>query len=155
MEQYIFSIKNKDSLDENYSYIFDVNDLYKNESYYELVIDNKKYYFSNYSQDFCFEKDKILIINMWNNIAVFSLENGEMLFYSGLSGLFVGVEELKMDFLIITDNTLFLIDKRYFYPWGFKTFTDHIQDYKLYRDDYNITLNFAVEDETTIKLNTV
>jgi hypothetical protein len=121
----------------------------------ELVICDKKYCFMGYSEDHFLKNTGTVLVNMWNYIVMFSINEGKILFYCGLNDSFVGVEELEMDFLITTDSTLFLINKNYFYPWGFKSFTDHIQDYVLHKDDYTITLKFAVEDDMTVKLNAI
>lgn len=121
----------------------------------ELIINEKKYCFEGYSKDYFLKNANIVLVNMWDKIVMFSINDGNLLYYSGLNNSFVGVEELKMDFLITTDSSLFLINKTYFYPWGFKVFTDHIQDYELDKDNYNVILKFAIEDEITVKLNTI
>lgn len=121
----------------------------------ELTIKDKKYCFEGYSEDHYLKNANVVLINMWNKIVIFSINDGNLLFYSGLNNSFVGVEELKMDFLITTDSSLFLINKTYFYPWGFKIFTDHIQDYEIDKNSYNVTLKFAVDDDITVKLNSI
>lgn len=138
----------------NYSAVF--GELKKEDSVFnELSINDKKYCFEGYSKDHYFENANVVLINMWNKIVMFSINDGTLLYYSGLNNSFVGVEELKMDFLITTDSSLFLINKTYFYPWGFKIFTDHIQDYEIDKNSYKVTLKFAVDDEITIKLNSI
>jgi hypothetical protein len=153
MDYFFVEIKELPEMENFDAFFSDLNS--ENCVFNVLIINDKKYCFEGYSNDHYLEKANIVLVNMWNKIVMFSINDGNLLYYSGLNDSFVGVEELKMDFLITTDSTLFLINKTYFYPWGFKIFTDHIQDYEIDKDSYNITLKFALEDDITIKLNSI
>ncbi|WP_445455836.1 hypothetical protein [Flavobacterium sp. HNIBRBA15423] len=120
---------------------------------YELLIKHKKYCFIGYSEVYDFEEDKVIAVNMWDCIIFFSTIDGEILYYSGLKETFVGLESLESDYLVITDNSLFLINKKECYPWGFKIVTDSIIDYHLKKDQYEIILKLDTDTEQIVKLN--
>ncbi|WP_375605469.1 hypothetical protein [Flavobacterium davisii] len=153
--QYRFIEKNKNNFKKDFTYIFEEKDLDKNETYYELVLSGKKYCFSNFCQDFYFEADKILIINMWNKIVIFSIENGEILFYSGLFDAFVGVERLKDSFVVVTDTTIFKINKTYFFVYDFNSIQHNILDFQISDSLEEIIIKFVdeeMQDDMVLKI---
>jgi len=113
-----------------------------------------KMYLINYDYDVIeFSENNSLFLNLSNNVAIISLKTGNIKYYSGLQETFVGVELLEYDFLIVTDTSFFLINKEYYYPWGYKSISDNILDYNLSKENYEITLNLAVDGELVEKLN--
>ncbi|WP_111308322.1 hypothetical protein [Confluentibacter sediminis] len=143
----------KKEIDYNYDFLFLNNS--KQDDYHLLSINDKKYLFEGYSSAIPFEKDGVVVVNMWWMIVIFSLVDGKLLYSSGLNESFVGIESLDSDYLVVTDVSLFMINKASFYPWGYKTFIDHVQDYELLKEDYDVKLYFETEEDVFVKLNSI
>jgi hypothetical protein len=141
------------SYKKDYNLIFHENDLEEEMDCYELLTNQKKYCFIGFPEKCSFNDDKVIAINMWNHIAFFSGFDGDLLYYTGLKETFVGLESLKNDYLIISDNSLFLINKEGFYPWGFKAIPDTIVGYNMTENDYEIRLKLDIDSELIEKLN--
>lgn len=149
--EYSFIKKSKKELKNKYDYIFIDN--HDQENYIELSIAGKYYLFSTSDTIIPFKNDKVIIVHTWIQIVFISLNDGNLLYYSGLKDSFVDAESLKYDYLIITDMSLFLINKYSFYPWAYKYFGDYIVNYELSKADYKIKLYLATEDNVSVKLN--
>jgi len=112
----------------------------------ELVIKNKKYCLPTYSQELYYEEDKILVINLWNKIVFFSSESGKILFYSGLLNSFVGIESIDYYFVIITETTVFKLNKSLNFVYDFLSFPYIIKDYRLSSSKSKLTIKFVDEE---------
>ncbi|MFK7051009.1 hypothetical protein FLACOL_00093 [Flavobacterium columnare] len=116
------------------------------DSVYKLKIKDFKYLI-NYEDDLIpFLEDEVLFINNSNSIGIISLSNGQILFFSGLFDSFVGVESLDTYFLVITDTTIFKINKFSFFVFDFNSLSDVILDYKISQEKKEITIVFVEED---------
>lgn len=122
-------------------------------SSYVLEIASKKYLI-NYD----FSINDILNSNYvaytdYSNVFILSVETGEVVFMSGLNGSFVAVDSFEFDILVISDFSVFLINKERLFPWGYKSIYDWIINYKKTSNDYEILLELATEESITMKLN--
>ncbi len=121
------------------------------DSKYLLEIANKKYLI-NYDYDVMdFSEQGVVCINLSDRIAFVSIIDGGLVFYSGLRESLIGVEALENDFLVVSDMSLFFVNKKYFFPWGYKTFPDSLVTYKLL-NNLEIDLEYATDGKKILKL---
>ena len=121
------------------------------DSSYLLTVAGKKYLI-NYEFDVREDiPDEVICINNWTYIALISVTTGEIVYLSGLRTSFVGITALQRDIIIICDTELFLVNRKNYFPWLFKFFTDDIIDYEVI-DEKNILIVTATEGEKTINV---
>ncbi|WP_281323441.1 hypothetical protein [Flavobacterium aestivum] len=129
-----------------YTFIFNEIDIERIKVYNELSIKNKIYCFIGDYNSHNLETDKAVAVNMWNRLVLFSIDNGDLLYYSGFYDSFVGIESLSNFFLVVTDSTIFKINKENFYPYGFTQFPYNICDYELSNSLGEIKIKFVEEE---------
>ncbi len=124
-----------------------------NKNILELHIINKKYLLPSYGQEYIFEKEKTLAINLWDKIILFSLETGEILFCGGMQDAFVGIESTYMDYIIVTETTVSKLNKSMNYIYEFLSFPYIIAGYKLSKSSLRIKfIEEENEDDVIINL---